>query len=125
MSAVDLAIGVAEINVVDIAHRMTNSLIQVIAKELRRQGLHGGLGDDRVLRKIVYQMVVSRVTETLAADLASGKSRMRLTDEIEKRLNTQPEKPDVLSMPPDPKKWEKLERAKKDHAAWLRRNRQQ
>jgi hypothetical protein len=125
MSAVDLAIGVAEINVADIAHRMTNSLIQVIAKELRRQGLHGGLGDDRVLRKIVYQMVVSRVTETLAADLASGKSPMRLTDEIEKRLDTQPEKPDVLSMPPDPKKWEKLERAKKDHAAWLRRNRQQ
>ena len=50
---------------------------------------------------------------------------MRLTDEIEKRLDTQPEKPDVLSMPPDPKKWEKLERAKKAHAAWLRRNRQQ
>jgi hypothetical protein len=45
------------------------------------------------------------------------------TVEIEKRLNTPPEKVDLLSVPPDPNRWGKLKQAKRDHAAWLRKNR--
>jgi len=70
MSAVRPAIG--EHEAADISHSVTNSVIQAVAKELLKQGLRGGLGDDRPLRDVVYRMALARFTETLKANLTSG-----------------------------------------------------
>jgi hypothetical protein len=46
-------VGTSDSKIAKIAHAATNSVIHVIAKELRKLGLRGGLGDDRALRKTV------------------------------------------------------------------------
>jgi hypothetical protein len=74
-------VGDREHNVADIAHAATNSIVQAVAKELRRLGLQGGLGDDRNLRKIVCQMVFSRMAETQCGIPYSGEAPMN--DEME------------------------------------------
>jgi hypothetical protein len=65
----------------------SNSIIRVIAKELRRLGLRGGLGDDRALRETIYEMVLLRV-ETQNANPTSGEAPR--TDEIGERFDTLP-----------------------------------
>jgi hypothetical protein len=65
---------VADHEIAAVAQAATNSIVQAIVEELLRLGLHGGLGDDRNLRKIVYQMVGSRVTEIQNANPTGGKA---------------------------------------------------
>lgn len=85
MSRVHPQIGDSDSKVADIANSATNSIVQAIAEELIRLGLLGGLGDDRNLRKIVYQMVLSRITETQSGIPDSGE-----TSTIERRFKTLP-----------------------------------
>jgi hypothetical protein len=46
-------VGTSDSNIVEIAHAATNSVIHVIAKQLRKLGLQRGVDDDGPLRETV------------------------------------------------------------------------
>lgn len=52
----------------DVADAVTNSCIQAIAAEMKRQGLKGGLRDSRKLRNELLTTVKKNLTEDILGD---------------------------------------------------------
>ncbi len=67
-----------QIEMRNLADAVTNSCMQAILAEMKRQGLRGGLGDSRALRREVLAAVTRNIAEPDVTRLAEEKL-VRLT----------------------------------------------
>ena len=67
-----------EISTDTIAHGATNSIIQVVAEELKRLGLKGGLGNGRELRRVIFELVRERINDMRRSDVLLGAQQVQI-----------------------------------------------
>jgi hypothetical protein len=96
----------AAAQITELANSLTASVMEAVEIAMAEGGDAAFVNDLDCFRTVVFSGIARNIIER-----------------IEQRLRAEPEKRDVLSIPPDPDKWVKLEQAKKSHGAWLRRNR--
>lgn len=68
-----MVVRVTMISPVDLAtvDSVVNTVVQHVARSLRRQGHRGGLGDSRGLREVVRQHVLMLANEPVEPDIAT------------------------------------------------------
>lgn len=96
----------AAAQITELADNLTASVMEAVETAMSERDHPGFVDDVACLRNAVFRGIAQNIIER-----------------IEQKLRAEPQKRDVLSMPPDPNKWEKLKEAKRSHAAWRRRNR--